>query len=159
MGAEISRDYAEREIHLVSVLRGGFVFLADLLRALTVPASVDFIALSSYGSGSRSSGEVRVLKDLEDPVESRHVLVVEDIVDTGLTLRFLTDLLRERKVASLGICALLDKPDARRVDLGADYVGFRIPDRFVVGYGLDYDQRYRGLPYIGILRPDVYGGG
>lgn len=159
LAAEVSRDYAERELHLVCVLRGAAVFAADLLRELTVPASIDFIAISSYGADTKTTGVVRIVKDLEDSVESRYVLVVEDIIDTGLTLNYLTELLRNRKVAGLEVCALLDKPSARRVETAARYVGFTVPDAFVVGYGLDYNQRYRGLPYIATLRPDVYGGG
>ena len=159
LAAEISRDYADRDVHLIGVLRGASVFLADLIRALTIPASLDFIAISSYGSDTRSSGVVRILKDLEDSVESRYVLVVEDIIDTGLTLKYLLDLLRHRKVASVDVCALLDKPARRKIPVEAGYVGFTVPDAFVVGYGLDYDQRFRGLPYIATLRPDVYGGG
>jgi hypoxanthine phosphoribosyltransferase len=159
LAAEISRDYAEHELHMVAVLRGAAIFAADLLREVTIPATLDYIAISSYGSDSKSSGVVRIVKDLEDSVESRYVLVVEDIIDTGLTLNYLTNLLRDRKVAGLEVCALLDKPSARKVDSSARYLGFTVPDAFVVGYGLDYRQFYRGLPYIGTLRPDVYGGG
>jgi hypoxanthine phosphoribosyltransferase len=159
LGEQISRDYAGREVHLVCVLRGGCIFAADLLRALTISATIDFIAISSYGSGTRSSGVVRLVKDLDDPVESRHVLIVEDIVDSGLTSSYLLKLLGDRKAASVEVVALLDKPSARRSSHQPRYVGFRVPDAFVVGYGLDYNQRYRGLPYIGILKPDVYGGG
>jgi hypoxanthine phosphoribosyltransferase len=159
LAAEISRDYHGREIHLVCVLRGAWVFAADLMRELTVPSSVDFISISSYGSGSRSSGVVRIVKDLEDSVEGRYVIIVEDIIDTGLTSSYLVNLLLGRKVAGLEVCALLDKPSARKVPHEAKYVGFTVPDAFVIGYGLDYNQRYRGLPYIATLRPDVFGGG
>lgn len=159
LAQEISRDFAGRELHLVCVLRGAAVFLADLLRELTIPASVDYIAISSYGTSRSSSGVVRIVKDLEDPVESRYVLVVEDIIDSGLSLQYLTNLLQNRKVAALEVCALLEKPAARKVECRARYVGFSVADEFVVGYGLDYAQKYRGLPYIGTLRPDVYGGG
>jgi hypoxanthine phosphoribosyltransferase len=159
LAAAVSRDYAERELHLVCVLRGAAVFAADLMRELSVVASLDFIAISSYGADTHSTGVVRIVKDLEDSVESRYVLVVEDIIDTGLTLNYLTEMLRNRKVAGLEVCALLDKPSARKVHSPARYVGFTVPDAFVVGYGLDYNQRYRGLPYIATLRPDVYGGG
>jgi len=158
LGAEISRDYAGREVHLVCVLRGGFIFAADLLRSLSVPASLDFIAISSYGGGTRSSGVVRLVKDLDDPVESRHVLIVEDIVDSGLTSGYLTRLLAGRNVASVEVVTLLDKPSARRSAHRPRYVGFSVPNAFVVGYGLDFNQRYRELPYIGTLKPDVYGG-
>jgi hypoxanthine phosphoribosyltransferase len=159
LGAEISREYAGRQVHLVCVLRGSCIFTADLLRSLTVPATVDFIAISSYGSGTRSSGVVRLVKDLDDPVEDRHVLIVEDIVDSGLTSGYLLGLLQGRKAASVEVVALLDKPAARRSAHQPRYVGFTVPDAFVVGYGLDYRQRYRELPYIGTLKPDVYGGG
>ena len=159
LASEIARDYEGRDLHLVCVLRGAAVFAADLLRELPHTASLDYIAISSYGSGSSSSGIVRILKDLEDSVESRHVLVVEDIIDTGLTLNYLTNLLRDRKAASVEVCALLDKPSARKVPTEARYIGFPVPAAFVVGYGLDYQQRYRGLPFVGTLRPDLYGGG
>jgi hypoxanthine phosphoribosyltransferase len=159
LAAEISRDFAEKDLHVVAVLRGATIFAADLLRELSILATFDAIAISSYGSDTRSSGVVRIVKDLEDSVESRHVLVVEDIIDTGLTLNYLTNMLRDRKVAGLEVCALLDKPSARKVESAARYVGFTVPDAFVIGYGLDYRQQYRGLPYIGMLRPDVYGGG
>lgn len=159
LAARISADYAEHELHLVCVLRGAAVFAADLLRELTVPTTLDFISISSYGAETRSSGVVRLVKDLEDSVESRYVLVIEDIIDTGLTLNYLLEMLRARKVASVETCALLDKPAARRAPCAAKYTGFTVPNAFVVGYGLDYRQRYRGLPYIGRLRPDVYGGG
>jgi hypoxanthine phosphoribosyltransferase len=158
LGEEISRDYRDREVVLVCVLRGAVVFLSDLLRALRVPASVDFMAISSYGSDTRSTGVVRILKDLDDSVESKHVLVVEDIVDTGLTLNYLLDNLCHRNAASVRVCALLDKPARRRAEAQLDYVGFTVPDAFVVGYGLDCAQRYRGLPFVGILKPEVYGG-
>jgi hypoxanthine phosphoribosyltransferase len=158
LGAEISRDYAGREVHLVCVLRGGAIFAADLLRALTIPVTLDFIAISSYGKGTRSSGVVRLVKDLDDPVESRHVLIVEDIVDSGLTSGYLMNLLADRHAASVEVVALLDKPAARRAAHEPRYVGFSVPNAFVVGYGLDYNQRYRELPYIGTLKPDVYGG-
>ena len=159
LAAEISRDYAEREVHLVGVLRGAALFLSDLIRELTIPASMDFFATSSYGPDTRSTGVVRILKDLDDSVESRYVIIVEDIIDSGLTLNYLTELLRNRKVAGLEVCALLDKPSARKIECQARYVGFTVPDAYVVGYGLDYNQQYRGLPYVATLRPDVYGGG
>jgi hypoxanthine phosphoribosyltransferase len=158
LGEEISRDYRDRDLLLVCVLRGAVVFLADLLRALRIPAAVDFMAISSYGSDTSSTGVVRILKDLEDSIESKHVLVVEDIVDTGLTLNYLLENLRHRNAASVRVCALLDKPARRRAAAQPDYVGFTVPNAFVVGYGLDYAQQYRGLPFIGILKPEVYGG-
>jgi hypoxanthine phosphoribosyltransferase len=158
LGEEISRDYAGRELHLICVLRGAMLFAADLMRAILLPHSLDFISISSYGSGTRSSGVVRILKDLEDSLEGRHVLVIEDIVDSGLTLSYLVNLLRDRNPASLEVCTLLDKPAARKANVHPRYVGFEVPEAFVVGYGLDYNQGYRGLPYIGILKPEVYGG-
>ncbi len=158
LGRQISAEYAGREVHLVGVLRGSALLVADLIREITVPVSLDFIAISSYGSNTRSSGVVRLNKDLESSVEGRHVIVVEDIIDTGLTLNYLVNLLADRSAASLEVCALLDKPAARKAPVQARYVGFTVPDAFVVGYGLDYNQFYRGLPYIGVLRPEVYGG-
>ena len=159
LGAELSRDYAGQHLHLVCVLRGGLVFLADLIRELTIPASIDFIAVSSYGSGRTSSGIVRIVKDLEDAIEDRCVLLVEDIVDSGRSLAYLVEWLHSRKPSSLEVCTLLDKPAGRKVEFRARYVGFTIPDEFVVGYGLDYNQQYRGLPYVGVLRPEAYGSG
>lgn len=159
LGRDVSTDFAGQDLHLVVVLRGAAIFAADLLRELTVPASVDYIAVESYASGTASSGAVRILKDLEESIESRNVLVVEDIIDTGLTLNYLLELFRDRKAARVEVCALLDKPSARRQAVAARYVGFTVPDAFVVGYGLDYAQQYRGLPYVATLKPDVYGGG
>lgn len=156
IGAEISQRHAGHSLHVVGVLRGASILMADLMRELTVPTSMDFIAISSYEGRTRSSGIVRIVKDLEDSVEGRHVLVVEDIIDTGLTLNYLTQLFRDRNVASLEVCALLDKPSARKVEASADYVGFTIPQAFVVGYGLDFKQGYRGLPYVATLRPEIY---
>jgi hypoxanthine phosphoribosyltransferase len=158
LGALITADYADRHPILVCVLRGAVVFLSDLLRALPETASVDFMAIASYGADTKSTGVVRILKDLDDSIESRHVLVVEDIVDTGLTLNYLLENLRHRNAASVRVCALLDKPARRRVPVRIDYTGFEVPDAFVVGYGLDYGQRYRGLPFIGTLKPEIYGG-
>ena len=158
LGAAISRDYAGREPLLVGVLRGTAVFLADLLRAIDIHVVVDFIAVSSYGPSTHTSGVVRFLKDLDESIEGRDVILVEDIVDTGLTLRYILRNLRGRKPASLAICALLDKQARRLVDVEIQYKGFDIPDAFVVGYGLDYQQRYRNLPFICVLKPEVYGG-
>jgi len=151
MAADISRDYAGRDLLLVGVLTGAFVFLADLARQLSVPADIDFLAVSSYGSETRSSGEVRILKDLERNLAGRNLLLVEDIVDTGLTLSYLVDCLQARRPASLATCVLLDKPTSRRTSLALDYVGFRVPDVFVVGYGLDHAGRCRHLPDILVL--------
>ncbi len=152
LAAEISRDYAEREPLVVCVLKGGFIFLADLVRHLDFPLALDFMAVSSYGAGTHSSGVVRILKDLETPIEGRDVLVVEDIVDSGLTLHYLMRNLASRRPASLEVCALLTKPARREIDVPIRYVGFEIPDRFVVGYGLDYAERYRNLRTIGVSR-------
>jgi hypoxanthine phosphoribosyltransferase len=151
LAGEISRDFAGRELLVVGVLKGAFVFMADLVRAMSVPCCVDFVRLASYGAGSVSSGEVRITMDLEMPVAGRDVLVVEDIVDTGLTLCRLLETLRERGAASLKVCVLLDKTARRRVPFAADYVGFTIPDRFVVGYGLDWNEKYRFLPDVRVM--------
>jgi len=161
MGAQISRDYEGKDLMLVCILKGANIFLADLCRCITVPLSYDFVAVSSYGADTKSSGVVRILKDLDESVESKHVLVIEDIVDTGLTLRlsYLLENLRSRRAASVKICTLLDKPARRRVEVPVDYCGFTIEDQFVVGYGLDYAGMYRNLPYVGVLKPEVYGGG
>ena len=161
LAAQISHDYAGKELMLIGILKGCFVFLADILRELSIPASLDFVAVSSYGADTKSSGVVRILKDLDESVESKHVLVVEDIVDTGLTLRlsYLLENLRSRRAASVKVCSLLDKPSRRRVTVPVDYRGFTVEDQFVVGYGMDYQGKYRGLPYIGLLKPEIYGGG
>jgi hypoxanthine phosphoribosyltransferase len=158
LGAQISRDYEGKDPVLVGVLVGSAVFTADLLRAITIPCFLDFVAISSYGKESRSSGVVRIVKDLDDTVESRHVVIIEDIVDTGLTLNYLLEMMRQRNVASVRTCALLDKPSRRLTNVTCDYKGFEVPDEFVVGYGLDFAHRYRNLPYVGVLRPEVYGG-
>ena len=152
MAAEIEASYpADESIHLVGVLKGGFVFLADLARAMTTRVSLDFIAVSSYGSGTKSSGEVRFLKDLDTSIEDRHVLLVEDIVDTGRTLKYLQQNLARRAPRTLKTACLLSKPSRREVEVPVDYIGFTIEDRFVVGYGLDYDEKYRNLPHIAVL--------
>ncbi len=158
MARQISRDYEGKEVILVGVLVGAFVFLADLLRALEIPVSVDFVAISSYGKDTRSSGVVRILKDLDMNIESKHVLIVEDIVDTGLTLKYLVDNLSARSPATLRVCALLDKPSRRKIPVTIHYTGFTVPDKWVIGYGLDFDQRYRNLPFVGVLRPEIYAG-
>jgi hypoxanthine phosphoribosyltransferase len=151
LGAQISRDYAGRDLVMVGVLKGALLFIADLMRQLTVPCEVDFMAVSSYGSSTDSSGVVRILKDLDAPIEGRDVLIVEDIIDSGLTLQYLLRNLRARNPGSLEVCALLTKPARRRVELPIRYVGFEIPDRYVIGYGLDYAQRYRNLSYVAVL--------
>lgn len=157
LAEEISRDYAGESVLLVAVLRGAALFVADLSRAMTVPVELDFMAVSSYGSSTKSSGVVRILKDLDENISGRHVLVVEDILDTGLTLKYLLKNLSSRGPASLEVVTLLSKEGKQRVPIDCKYVGFDIPDEFVVGYGLDFDERYRNLPYIGVLKPEVYG--
>ena len=151
LASEISRDYADRELLLIGVLKGAVFFLADLMRHLDVECEVDFMAVSSYGASTDSSGVVRILKDLDAPIEGRDVLIVEDIVDSGLTLSYLFRMLRARGPASLEVCALLTKPARREIDLPIRYVGFEIPNRFAIGYGLDYAERYRNLPYVAVL--------
>ena len=155
LAGEITRDYRDREPLVVCVLKGGFIFLADLVRHLDMPVNVDFMAISSYGAGTRSSGVVRILKDLETPIEGREVLVVEDIVDSGLTLSYLMRNLESREPASLEVCALLTKPARREIDVPVRWIGFEIPNRFVIGYGLDFAERYRNLPYVGVLSDDL----
>ena len=151
LAAQISRDYAGQEVHLICILKGGAYFMTELSKYITVPVTIDFMAVSSYGSGTVSSGIVKIIKDHDEPIEGRNVLVVEDIVDTGFTLSYLMEILRDRKPATLKLCAMLNKPDRRVREVKIDYCGFDIPDAFVVGYGLDYDQRYRNLPYIGVV--------
>ena len=158
MGRQITGDYRGKDLAVICILKGAVVFFVDLIREIDLPLSMDFMAISSYGSATKSSGVVRILKDLDKPIGGRDVLVVEDIVDSGMTLSFLRDNLISRGAASLKIATLLDKPDRRKVPLHVDYCGFVIPDEFVVGYGLDYDERYRNLPDIGILDPSVYAG-
>ena len=158
LGCQITADYSGREPLLISVLRGSYIFMADLTRAINLPISVDFMSVSSYGSGSVSSGQVEIKKDLSDSIEGRDLIVVEDILDSGNTLYYLLDVLRARKPASIRLCTLMDKPGRRIKPIRADYVGFTIPDAFIVGYGLDYAEKYRNLPYVGVLRSSVYGG-
>ena len=155
LGEEISRDYARREPLLIGVLKGAVFFMADLMRQLTVPCEVDFMAISSYGASTDSSGVVRILKDLDINIESRDVLVVEDIIDSGLTLSYLMRNLEAREPRSLEVCALMTKPERREIDVPVRYVGFEIPNRFVVGYGLDFAERYRNLPYVGVLNENL----
>ena len=155
---EITRDYAGKEIVLISVLRGSFVFMADLCRRIGLPCTIDFMSVSSYGSGTSSTGQVQITKDLSGDISGKHILVVEDILDSGNTLSYLLKLLEQRKPASIRLCTLLDKPERRIKPVEVHYSGFTIPDAFVVGYGLDYAEHYRNLPYIGILKPEVYGG-
>ena len=151
LGEQISKDYAGESVHLVCILKGACIFMCELAKRINVPVSMDFMTVSSYGSGTKSSGIVRIKKDLDDPIKGLNVLIVEDIVDSGRTLHYLTEVFKERGCKSVRTCTLLDKPERRVVDLTVDYTGFRIPDEFVVGYGMDYDQRYRDLPYIGVV--------
>lgn len=155
IGDQISKDYAGEGVHLVCVLRGGVFFLCELAKRITVPVSLDFMSVSSYGSDTKSSGVVKIVKDLDDSLTDKHVIVVEDIVDSGRTLSYLLEMLRDRGPKSMRLCTLLDKPDRRVVDVNVDYTGFQIPDEFVVGYGLDYAQKYRNLPYIGVVELDA----
>src|ERR671919_53006 len=152
---EISNDYADRDLLLIGVLKGAVFFMADLMRQITVPCEIDFMAISSYGASTDSSGVVRILKDLDINIEGRHVLIVEDIIDSGLTLSYLVRTLEAREPASLEVCALLTKPERRQIDVAVRYVGFEIPNRFVIGYGLDFGERYRNLPYVGVLNPEL----
>ncbi len=154
IGAQISKDYEGEDIYMLCILKGGVFFMTELAKHVTVPVSLDFMSVSSYGSQTRSSGNVRIIKDLDTPIEGKNVLVVEDIIDTGRTLAYLLDNLQQRNPKSLKLCTLLDKPEQRVTEVDVDYVGFRIPDKFVVGYGLDYDQHYRNLPYIGVVEFD-----
>ena len=156
LGGKITADYKNSNLMLVTVLKGAVVFLADLMRQIDVPAEIDFMLVSSYGSGVKSSGVVKIVKDLDVPLAGKDILIVEDILDSGLTLSYIKELLESRGPRSIRIATLLDKPSRRKVDLQADYIGFSVPDEFVIGYGLDYDEKYRNLPYIGILKPEVY---
>lgn len=157
LGREISRDYAGKEpVLLVSVLRGSYIFMADLSRAIDIPVQIDFMSVSSYGKGTSTSGQVEIKKDLSDSIEGVHVIVVEDILDSGNTLSYLLHVLSARHPASISLCTLLDKPERREKPIQADYVGFTVPNAFIVGYGLDYAEKYRNLPYIGVLKPEIY---
>lgn len=156
MGAAITRDYAGKNLLLVTVLKGAVVYMADLMRCIDLPCSIDFMVVSSYGSGTKTSGVVKIVKDLDQDLTGKHILIVEDILDSGMTLSYLKGLLESRGPASIRIATLLDKPSRRKVDLKADYIGYEVPDEFVVGYGLDYDELYRNLPYVGVLKPEVY---
>lgn len=158
LGRQISRDYQGKNLLLLGTLKGAVPFIADLARAIEIPLEIDYMAVASYGNSTQSSGIVRIVKDLEGPIDQKHVLIIEDIIDSGLTLHYLVDLLRRRNPLSLRICSLLNKEREREKSVELDYTGFTIPDRFVVGYGLDYAQRYRNLSYVGILKPEVYGG-
>lgn len=158
LGEQISRDFEGRNLLVICVLKGAFVFMADLVKSVTVPLEIDFMAVSSYGASTRSSGVVKIIKDLDVPVEGRDVLIVEDIIDSGLTLSYLIDVLERRNALSVAVVALFDKPGRRTVDLEPDYKGFTLPDEFIVGYGLDYAEKYRNLPFVGVLKEEVYSG-
>ena len=156
LGARISQDYTGKNLMMVGILKGSVVFMADLMRAISSPAKIDFMSVSSYGTGVKTSGVVKILKDLDIPLEGVDLLLVEDILDSGLTLQYLREILQKRNPSSVRIVTLLDKPEGRKADIRPDYCGFQVPDEFVVGYGLDYAEHYRNLPYIGILKPEVY---
>jgi hypoxanthine phosphoribosyltransferase len=158
LGKRISEDYKGKNLFMVAALKGAVVFMADLMRAIDVPCAIDFLSVSSYGNGTSSSGEVRVLKDLDSKLEGKDLLVVEDILDSGVTLSFLLKNLSARNPRSIKLCTLLDKPERRKVDIKPDYVGAQVPDKFIVGYGLDYAEKYRNLSYIGVLKPEIYQG-
>ena len=151
IGRQISEEYAGKQVHLICILKGSIFFTCELAKRITVPVTIDFMSCSSYGADTKSSGVVKLVKDLDEPLEGKHVIVIEDIIDSGRTLSYLLEILSARKPASLKLCTLLDKPDRRVKPVHVDYTGFEIPDEFVVGYGLDYDQKYRNLPYIGVL--------
>ena len=154
LGKRISQDFAGQEVHLICILKGSVFFVCELAKRITVPVSIDFMSVSSYGGNTKSSGVVRIVKDLDEPLAGKHVIVIEDIVDSGRTLSYLLDMLGSRGPEDVRLCTLLDKPERRVVDVKVDYTGFEIPDEFVVGYGLDYDQKYRNLPYIGVVKFD-----
>jgi hypoxanthine phosphoribosyltransferase len=156
LGEQISHDYAGKNLLLVGVLKGSVMFMTDLMKNISIHAAIDFMAVSSYGSGTESSGVVKIVKDLDVPLESYDVLIVEDILDSGVTLNYIMGLLADKKAKSIGLCTLLNKPDRRKIPVKLDYEGFSIPDEFVIGYGLDYNERYRNLPFIGVLKPAVY---
>ena len=158
MAAEISESYVGKELLLICVLKGAAIFMADLCKSITIPMKMDFMAVSSYGSTTESSGVVRILKDLDFTVTGKHILIVEDIVDTGLTLQYLKEILTTRNPESVKVCSLLEKPSRRIVDVDIDFLGFQVPDKFVVGYGLDYNEKYRNLPYICVLKTEAYAG-
>ena len=158
IGEQISFDYQGKNLLLVSVLKGSVVFMADLMRAIKIPCRIDFMSVSSYGAGTKTSGVVKITKDLDINLEGYDLLIVEDILDSGMTLHYIIEMLKARHPASVRICTLFDKPERRVAEVHADYVGAQVPDAFIVGYGLDYDQKYRNLPFVGVLKPEVYGG-
>ncbi|OPJ61067.1 hypoxanthine phosphoribosyltransferase [Clostridium oryzae] len=156
IGEEISREYKGKDLVLIGILKGSVMFMADLMKEITIPCSMDFMAVSSYGSSTKSSGVVKIIKDLDVEIRDKHVLIVEDIIDTGITLKYLIEYLKTRKPASLEIACLLNKPERRKAEIDVKYIGFQVPDYFIVGYGLDYDEIYRNLPCIGILKEEIY---
>ena len=156
LGKQISKDYADKPPLVVGVLKGSFIFMADLIRDISVYCDVEFMATSSYGNGTTTTGAVKITKDLNHDIQGRHVIIIEDILDSGVTLSYLKNYLNAREPASISICTLLDKPARRKADIAADYVGFECPDAFIVGYGLDFAEKYRNLPYIGVLKPEIY---
>lgn len=156
LGKQISEDYKDKKLLMVSILKGSIVFMTDLMRSITIPCQIDFMAVSAYGNGTKNTGTVRILKDLDRDITGYDVLIVEDILDSGMTLNYLMDLLYARNPASIRICTLFDKPERRSVDIFADYKGIDVPDEFIVGYGLDYAEKYRNLPFVGVLKPRIY---
>lgn len=156
LGEQISKDYAGKKLLLVSILKGAVVFMSDIMREINIPCRIDFMVVSSYGKGVKTSGVVKIVKDLDINLEGYDVLIVEDILDTGLTLSYIVDILKSRNPNSVKICTFLDKPERRKADIKADYTGVSVPDEFVVGYGLDYDEKYRNLPFVGVLKPEIY---
>ena len=156
MGKQLAKDYADKDLILIGVLKGAIMFIVDLARAIELPLTLDFMAVASYGASTKTSGIVRILKDLDSSIEDKHVLIVEDIIDSGLTLNYILETLQTRNPASIRVCSLLSKPARRRVDVPIDYICFEIPDEFVVGYGLDFNQIYRNLPFVGVLKPELY---
>lgn len=156
LGTQISADYKDKNLLLVGILKGSVVFMSDLMKEITIPVRIDFMSVSSYGAGVKTSGVVKIIKDLDIPLQDYDVLIVEDILDSGLTLNYIINLLKSRNPRSVKICTLLDKPYSRRVDVKTDYHGFNIPDKFVVGYGLDFAEKYRNLPFVGVLKPEIY---
>lgn len=156
LGRQISQDFAGEKIIAVGILKGAFIFMADLVRNINLPVEIEFMAVSSYGKSAASSGEVRILKDLDCSIEGKNIIIIEDIIDTGLTLKYIREILLKRQPRNLKMCCMLDKPSRRQAEIDIDYIGYSIPDHFVVGYGLDYSGRYRSLPYIGVLHPSVY---
>lgn len=156
LGEQITKDYAGKKLLLVSILKGAVVFMSDIMREINIPCRIDFMVVSSYGKGVKTSGVVKIVKDLDINLEGYDVLIIEDILDTGLTLSYIVDILKSRNPNSVKICTFLDKPERRKADIKADYTGVSVPDEFVVGYGLDYDEKYRNLPFVGILKPEIY---